>query len=168
MWPTCRDAQVSRAQDAQERQKFPKASLPAPSPVNTNRFPRWLSSPQRVPRRDILVPAGGRATCSASLSLLLLASPGLAIRGEPVQRDKGSLDLCLDPLHPSRARYWPDDVQGCTNAAGAWMRRSGLRLRRHLVRRKAQNPKGNSRPKPEVRELHTFDATPILRMTASA
>ena len=36
------------------------------------------------------------------LSLLSLASPGLAIRGEPAQQDKGPLDLCLDPLHPSR------------------------------------------------------------------
>ncbi len=50
-----------------------------------------------------MVPAGVRATCGTPLSLLSLASPGLAIRGEPVQRDKGSLDLCLDPLHPSRA-----------------------------------------------------------------
>ncbi len=45
----------------------------------------------------------GRATCCASLSVLLLASPGLAVRGEPVQRGKGPPDLCLDPLHPYRA-----------------------------------------------------------------
>ncbi|MFQ5757706.1 MAG: hypothetical protein ACE5H7_16630, partial [Acidiferrobacterales bacterium] len=48
-------------------------------------------------------PWPGRATCCASLSVLLLASPGLAVRGEPVQRGKGSLDLCLNPLHPFRA-----------------------------------------------------------------
>ncbi|GEM_PF-5964545 len=38
--------------------------------------------------------------CSAPLSLLSLASPGLAIRGEPVQRDKGPLDLCLLSASP--------------------------------------------------------------------
>ncbi len=38
--------------------------------------------------------------CGAPLSLLSLASPGLAIRGEPVRRDKGPLDLYLYPLHP--------------------------------------------------------------------
>ncbi len=34
LWPMCRDAQVSRFQDEKERQKSPKPSSPAPSPVN--------------------------------------------------------------------------------------------------------------------------------------
>ncbi len=42
-----------------------------------------------------LVPTGARATYCAPLSLLSLASPGLAVRGEPVQRDKRPLDLRL-------------------------------------------------------------------------
>ena len=41
--------------------------------------------------------------CCAPLSVLSLASPELAVRGKPVQRDKGPLDLCLEPLHPYRA-----------------------------------------------------------------
>ncbi len=55
------------------------------------------------PRRDSPCPCGGRATCSASLPLLSLASPGFALHGKPVQRGKGPLDLCLYPLHPPRA-----------------------------------------------------------------
>ncbi|GMQ90094.1 MAG: hypothetical protein BMS9Abin10_0441 [Gammaproteobacteria bacterium] len=50
--------------------------------------------------------AHARLGC-ASLSVLSLGSPGLAVRGEPVQRDKGPPDLCLDPLHPFRARSGP-------------------------------------------------------------
>ncbi len=38
--------------------------------------------------------------CSAPLSLLSLARPGFAVRGKPVQRGEGSLDLRFDPFHP--------------------------------------------------------------------
>ncbi len=55
-------------------------------------------------------PGPGRTPCCASLSLLLLASPGLAVRGEPVQRGKGPLGLCLDPLRPFRARSGPTSL----------------------------------------------------------
>ncbi len=41
------------------------------------------------------------------LALGPAADAGLAVRGEPVQRVKRSLDLCLDPLHPSPAPYGP-------------------------------------------------------------
>jgi len=62
-------------------------------------------------------PCGGRAPCCASLSLLLLASPGLAIRGEPVQRGRGPLDLCRDPLHPFRARSGPTSPPSALGSA---------------------------------------------------
>ncbi len=50
--------------------------------------------------------------CSAPLSLLSLASPGLAVHGKPVQRGEGSLDLRLYPLHPS-----PAPLRGRVSAA---------------------------------------------------
>ncbi len=62
----------------------------------------WRKYSRIVGNNPSLDADGGRMACGASLSLLSLASPGLAIRGEPVQRDKGPLDLCLYPLHPSR------------------------------------------------------------------
>jgi hypothetical protein len=38
--------------------------------------------------------------CCAPLSVLSLASPGLAVRGEPVRRGERSLDTRLFPAHP--------------------------------------------------------------------
>ena len=84
--------------------------------------------------RSLPCPDVERVACCAPLSLLSLASPGLAIRGGPVQRGEGSLDLRHYPLHPSCAPsgldfvYAPRDVHGCANAASARMRKNGLGL----------------------------------------
>ncbi len=84
--------------------------------------------PQWVRRRHIHDADDGRTACSAPLSLLSLASPGLAIRGEPVQRDKGPLDLCLDPLHPSRPPPGGARCTGMYECRECRMHTSGLRL----------------------------------------
>jgi hypothetical protein len=66
--------------------------------------------------------------CGAPLSLLSLASPGLAVHGKPVQRGEGSLDLRLYPLHPSRTPSDPTSsalVLGSTVGAKNYYGRGG-------------------------------------------
>jgi|GEM_PF-4819724 len=80
--------------------------------------------------------------CGASLSPLLLASPGLAIRGEPVQRDKGPLDLCLYPLHPARPPHGAARCTGTYECRECRMHTSGLRLHSSDVQ-EAQVPRAH-------------------------
>ncbi len=53
-----------------------------------------------------MMPSGARAACCASLSLLSLASPGLAIRGEPVQRDNPCATQSLLRCGTGPSRPW--------------------------------------------------------------
>ncbi len=62
-----------------------------------------------------MMPAGARATCGTPLSLLSLASPGLAVRGKPVRRDDSPPDfrqIAASPLPaPLRGSAMYRDVQ---------------------------------------------------------
>ncbi len=90
--------------------KVPKAICACAIARKNQRVPCTPQSSQGVQASHIPCAWPGRAACCASLSLLLLASPGLAVRGEPVQRDEGPLDLRLDPLHPFRASSSPTSL----------------------------------------------------------
>ncbi len=96
------------------------------------------SSSQGVQASHIPCAWPGRAPCCASLSLLLLASPGLAVRGEPVRRDEGPLDLRLDPLHPFRARSGPTSLS--SRRFPASLERPGFAIRGEPARRGGDSP----------------------------
>jgi hypothetical protein len=107
--------------------KVTKTSLPRGCYTGTYECREWRDPQERPSAVLFQWPA-----CGAPLSLLSLATPGRAVRGKPVQRGEGSLDLRLYPLHPypapSRDLTSPSLIRcaGCTSAAGSWTNRSGL------------------------------------------
>ncbi len=156
------DAQVSRFQDEKERRKSPKPFAPAPSPARIA-GPLIASVASAGPRRDSPCPCGGRATCSASLSLLPLASPGFAFPGKPVQRGQVQWTFAyirFTPLAPLRAgrrlgrRSARRRAQNCTNLGAA--RCAGTHKCRGFMAEQERPRLDRRRPtgKSEVRATH--------------
>ncbi len=125
--------------------KVTKTILPHGCYTRTYECREWMD-PQERP--SAVLPQ--RPACGAPLSLLSLASPGLAVRGKPVRRGEGSLDLRLYPLHPypapSRGRASTSLILGSTEGAKTastlsshWGGRGGV-----------ARPKGRKTPKREA------------------
>ncbi len=112
---------MSRAQDAQERQKSPKPFSPAPSPANPT-GPLIASVASAGPSKGHPAPAGGRARFP-----LAPVRAGLRLGRHSVRRKADKLPNPRGARCAGATFGYPHPMcSGSTSAAGSWMNRSGF------------------------------------------